>query len=240
MEDSAAAIEPTVPRDRWRVLPNGLDFSRFGKQAHTRGSLRAAWGISDDVLAIGIACAISARKRVDHFIRLIARLCDAGVRVHGFIAGDAHHPEDRPIVDNLHRLANALRVSDHVTFLGYVEPAEPLYHAWDLCVSTSRYETFGMTVLEAMSCGCAVVAYPGGSVAEVIGDASVVVEDGNEEELTLECLRLARDSEVRRRIAERGRRHAEETYDLRRIVPILANEYRALAKKHVTPVTRTS
>ena len=152
MRDSAAALEPVVPRERWRVLPNGLDFSVFGLEVGSRALLRARWGLDDETLAIGTACAISPRKQVDHFVRLVARLRQQGVRVHGFIAGAPHFPDDQLVVEQLHQLAASLGITRNLTFLGYVEPAEPLYHAWDLCVSTSDYETFGMTVLEAMAC----------------------------------------------------------------------------------------
>ena len=230
MEDSAAAIEPVVPRDRWRVLPNGLDFSVFGRLREQRQILRAQWGIGDDAVALGIACAISPRKRVDHFVRLVASLRDAGVPAYGFIAGQPHFPEDQAVVDGLHRLAAERGITDFIRFLGYVEPSEPLYHAWDLCVSTSAYETFGMTVLEAMACRCAVVTYPGGSVAEIVGDGAIVVPDEDFAALFAATLQLCRDRDARTALAEKGRRYAEVTYDIRRIVPVLAREYRALAE----------
>jgi glycosyltransferase involved in cell wall biosynthesis len=230
MRDSAAAVEAFVPKVRWRVLPNGLDFSVFGKLAAERQRLRAAWNIGSDTVAVGIACAISPRKRVDHFVRAIARLKNAGVPVQGFIAGQAHFPEDRAVVDALKEQAAAAGIAGDVRFLGYVEPAEPLYHAWDLCLSTSQYETFGMTVLEAMGCACPVITYPGGSVAEIVGDAAVVVPDGDEDALFSQCLQLARDPDARKVLGECGRRHAESTYDIRRIVPMLAEEYRQIAR----------
>jgi glycosyltransferase involved in cell wall biosynthesis len=236
MNDSAAAIEPFVPRDRWRILPNGLDFSSFGLQHSQRQVLREQWGLRDDAIALGIACAISARKRVDHFIRLVASLRESGVPAYGFIAGQPYFAEDHAVLDALHRLAAELRVDDYVRFLGYVEPSEPLYHAWDLCISTSAYETFGMTVLEAMACDCAVVTYPGGSVAEIVGDGAIVIPDEDFPALLAATLQLCRNREARARLAEKGRRHAETTYDMRRIVPLLAREYRALAAG--APVSR--
>ena len=228
MHDSAAALGPFVPRERWRVLPNGLDFSVFGLNVVSRGPLRSQWSLDDETVAIGTACAISPRKQVDHFVRLVARLRQRGVRVHGFIAGSAHFPQDQRVVQQLHRLAATLGITPYLTFLGYVEPAEPLYHAWDLCVSTSQYETFGMTVLESMACGCPVVTYPGGSVAEIVGDAASVVPDGDEDALYEECLRLAQSPAARRHLGTLGRIHASSRYDIRQIVPCLAQEYRDL------------
>src|SRR6185295_17888916 len=173
--DWGAAIAPFVAADRWRILSNGLDFSRYGSHAGAGRQLRASWALPDDAIAIGTACAIMERKRVDHLIRLVARLREANIPAYGFVAGEPHFPEHRALYADLQALAVSLGMGEYIRFLGYVEPSEPLYHAWDLLVNTSIYETFGMTVLEAMECGCAVVSYPSGSVAEIVGAGARIV-----------------------------------------------------------------
>jgi glycosyltransferase involved in cell wall biosynthesis len=229
MHDSGEALRPVVPESRWRVLPNGLDFSIFGRDTGARAPLRGTWGLADDVIAIGTACAISKRKRLDHFVRLIARLRQHGVNVHGFVAGQPYFADDTSYLHDLQQLVHDHRIETHLTFLGYVEPAEPLYHAWDLSVSTSSYETFGMAVLESMACACPVVSYPGGAVAEVAGDAASIVPDDDEDALFDECLRLARDPEARQKLGARGRERATIEYDIRAIVPLLVGAYREVA-----------
>ena len=236
MADSADAMRPAVPEDRWRLIPNGLDFSTFGVNYSHRDRLRREWKLDPDTIAIGTACAISERKRVDHLIRLVARLRARGVKVYGVIAGQPHFPSDRTLVDELHKLAHDLGVGDIVRFLGYVEPVEPLYYAWDICVSTSAYETFGMTVLESMACRCPVIAYPGGSVTEVVADAGCIVPDTDEDSLFDAALKLATDHHARQLLGERGRARAERTFDIRTIVPLLAREYRdVVASNHRSP-----
>jgi glycosyltransferase involved in cell wall biosynthesis len=228
MDDSADAVAPTVPRDRWRLIYNGLDLSVFGRDHASRDRLRAVWGLSPSTVAIGTASSISSRKRLDHFVRLIAALAESGLDVHGFIAGQPYFAEDEEELRSLKALSTALGVDNRVTFLGYVEPAEPLYHAWDVCVSTSAYETFGMTVLEAMACRCPVVAYPGGSVAEVLGaDGGALVADGNLTALVDAVRALAADRAHRGAMAAAGR-HRAERFDIRRSVDQLVAEYRAV------------
>ena len=198
MSDSADAVAGSVPEDRWRLIYNGLDFEAFGNDTIARGRLRAEWDLRPSTVAIGTASSISTRKRLDHFLRLIAELFRSGLDVHGFIAGQPYFAEDERELVSLQALAAALGIEDRVRFLGYVEPVEPLYHAWDVCVSTSAYETFGMTVLEAMACRCPVVAYPGGSVAEVVGDGGTVVDDNDFAALLRAVGRLVSDPDYRK------------------------------------------
>jgi len=227
MDDSADAVATAVPRERWRLVYNGLDLATFGIDRSARDRLRREWGLDPGTIAIGTASSISSRKRLDHFVRMIAALVGVGLDVRGFIAGQPYFPADQDELRTLKALTVTLAVDDRVTFLGYVEPAEPLYHAWDVCVSTSAYETFGMTVLEAMACRCPVVAYPGGSVAEVLGDGGVLVDDGDLPALIEAIRALASDPGHRAAMAGAARRRAER-FDIRRSVDQLAAEYRAV------------
>jgi len=228
MSDAGEAVRPVVPADRWRLIYNGLDFAVFGRDVAARDRLRTAWGLEPGTIAIGTASSISSRKRLDQFIRLVGELVRSGVSAHGFIAGQPYFPEDERELASLRELTVALGLESRITFLGYVEPSEPLFHAWDICVSTSEYETFGMTVLEAMACGCPVVAYPGGSIAEVVGDAAPVVKDNDFEALVLAVRQLALDPRQRELMGRRARQRAEH-FDVADSVEQLATEYRALA-----------
>ena len=227
MRDSEEAVASAVPKDRFRLIYNGLDFEAFGRDTAARQRLRAEWGVTEATTVIGTASSISPRKRIDHVIRSVAALAHSGLDVRGFIAGQPYFPEDEQELARLRQLAMDLGVERQVTFLGYVEPAEPLYHAWDICISASSYETFGMTVLEAMACGCPVVAYPGGSVAEVLGDGGALVPDGDLGAMTdairtLACDRVALDR-ARQQARERAR-----NFDVCRSVEALVEEYRAV------------
>ncbi len=227
MDDSTAAVEPSIPRDRWRLVYDGLNPEVFGVDRSPRARLRAEWALGPNSIAIGTASSISPRKRLDHFVRVIASLVAAGLDVHGFIAGQPYFPEDDAELRALKALTEHLGVSDRLKFLGYVEPAEPLYHAWDICVSTSAYETFGMTVLEAMACGCPVVAYPGGSISEVVGRAGTIVPDGDEAALAAAVRELACDA-TRREVAASCERNRAAQFDVRKSLDLLVSEYRAV------------
>lgn len=229
MNDSADAVAGAVPRDRFRLVYNGLDFTRFGRDVAARDRLRAEWRLAPGTLAIGTASSISPRKRLDHFIRLVVSLARDGHTVHGFIAGQPYFDEDERELRALRELVTTLKAGHLITFLGYVEPSEPLYHAWDLCISASAYETFGMTMLEAMACGCAVLAYPGGSIAEVVDTGGVLVPDADEKAL-LDAGRRFVDSSYRLEMATRARARAQ-TFDVQRSVYRLVAEYRAVVEE---------
>lgn len=71
----------------------------------------------------------------------------------------------------------ALTLGKSVLFTGFVDDEElcALYHASQVVWFPSRYEGFGMPVLEAMSCGAPVVASNTSSIPEIAGDAAILV-----------------------------------------------------------------
>ncbi len=65
------------------------------------------------------------------------------------------------------------------------EQLADLYTAAGCLVFPSRYEGFGLPCLEAMACGCPVAAYRNSSLPEVVGEAGMLVADGDAEALGL-------------------------------------------------------
>ncbi|MGI8607283.1 MAG: glycosyltransferase family 4 protein, partial [Gaiellaceae bacterium] len=74
-----------------------------------------------------------------------------------------------------------LGLGDRVDLLGYVdqERLAALYRGAACLVFPSRYEGFGLPLVEAMACGAPVVAARSGALPEVAGDAAVLVEPGS-------------------------------------------------------------
>ena len=64
-----------------------------------------------------------------------------------------------------------------------------------------------------MACGKPVVGYVGGSVAEVIGDAGLVVPTGDVDALTAAVERLVNDSEYRRRLGTKARQRVSAEFN---------------------------
>ena len=113
--------------------------------------------------------------------------------------------------------ARELELLDDVIFPGYIPRDElPLwYNAADLFVYPSLYEGFGLPPLEAMACGTPVVASDTSSLPEVIGDAGLLVEPSNADEMALAMQRVLTDGDLRKALGKKGLERAS-TYTWRR------------------------
>jgi len=85
-----------------------------------------------------------------------------------------------------------------------------LYSGASAFVYPSRYEGFGLPVLEAMSCGSPVIVSASAALAELVGEAGVVLRTESVEELTRALERLLRFEDERRRQAQLALERAAE------------------------------
>jgi glycosyltransferase involved in cell wall biosynthesis len=178
-------------------------------------------------VVVGAACALRDRKRVDDFIDLALELSSRHPQVIGLIAGGPVAGE-RKYGERVSARLRDLHEQRKLVWLGHLEPVEPVYHACDVFVSTSEYETFGMSVCEAMACARPVAAYRGGSVAEVVGDAGLIVETGDLAALTAAVERLVVDGELRQRLGQAARQRVAEHFNPRKSFRQLCQIYESL------------
>ncbi len=94
-----------------------------------------------------------------------------------------------------------------VTHCGFVSDAElrALYEGACALVYPSSYEGFGLPVVEAMNCGCPVVASNQPALQEVAGDAALIVPLGDAAALASALSRIAAEPGLREMLAARGR-----------------------------------
>lgn len=114
---------------------------------------------------------------------------------------------DGPERPALEKQAQNLGLEEYIHFEGWTAPSElaRYYAQAEVALIPSRYEPFGIVALEALSCGCPVVAARTGGLPEAVGTCGLLFEPGNVEALA-EKIHEARKPAVR----ERLRSHQEE------------------------------
>jgi N-acetyl-alpha-D-glucosaminyl L-malate synthase BshA len=125
-------------------------------------------------------------------------------------------------------LAQKLKIIKHVRFVGEDPDVAEYLRGAGLLLSTSEFEGFGMSVLEAMACGVPVVTTDSGGVHEVVSASCArVAPVGDVEGLAAAAVEILRDETLARSMGDAGRRRAEEMFDVDRVVP----QYEALYER---------
>ena len=104
-----------------------------------------------------------------------------------------------------------LKLEKDVILLGYVpdEDLPSLYNAAHMFVYPSYYEGFGLPVLEAMSCGCPVITSNTSALPELVGNAGILIDPTQTEELEHAILRLNNEDDLRKNLGQRGLEQAK-------------------------------
>jgi len=203
---------------RVRVVPLGTDPAHFRPGLDT-SAVRAKYGLSGGPWILTVA-RLDWHKGLDTVIRampaILARHPTARYAIAG--VGAAHQW--------LERVVEETGVGDCVHFLGFVPDWElpELYNAADLFVLASRrhdllVEGFGIAILEASACGCAVLGAREAGVPDAVreGETGVLVSPYDAAALSTEINRLLGDATLRTRLGMAGRRAVEAYYNWDRV-----------------------
>ena len=149
---------------------------------------------------------LQPRKNVETLVRAYALLRSQSSDDHRLVLAGPRGWQYEPIFE----LTRKLGLADCVTFPGFVPDDElPLwYSSATVFAFPSRYEGFGLPLLEAMACGAPVVSSSASSLPEVVGDAGLLVDPSDVEGLCSALRKLLDDEAHRQALSEAGRARA--------------------------------
>lgn len=185
------------------VLPMPLDVAHFASGSS------AAKASPPRILYAGN---LVAAKGVDVLIEAVARLRERGVECELRILGEG------PERSSLEELARRRGIADFVTFSPFVPQSEmpSEYGRSTVTVLPSRgnSEGLGLTLVEALLAGSAVVGTPAGGIPEVVidGQTGLLARDGDATDLAQKLERLLSDGDLRERLARCGAERARERH----------------------------
>jgi len=108
-------------------------------------------------------------------------------------------------------LISSLDLKKDVILTDYVpiDDMPLLLNAADFMVFPSLHEGFGLSVLEAMACGCPVITSNVSSLPEVVGDAGILIDPYKIEEIASAMEHVAVDGATREKMKQKGSRRAK-------------------------------
>jgi glycosyltransferase involved in cell wall biosynthesis len=216
-----------APRDRFRVIPMGIDLSPFVRlDGDADQGLRRELGISADEVLFTYVGRVVPIKRLDLLLRGFARARTNEARVRLVVVGDG---ETRP---QLERLTRELGIAETVSFLGYRRDLVPIAAAGDVAILSSDNEGTPVSLIEAGAAATPAVATAVGGVAEVVTpDSGLLVPAGDEAALAASILRLAEDSELRHRMGQRAREYVLNRFSAERLISDMDALYQELLSR---------
>lgn len=119
--------------------------------------------------------------------------------------------------DDLRKLVRTLSLDKKINFVGAVENKEmpKYYHSSSVYILPSLVEGLPVALMEAMSCGCPVIATSVGGVPDLIGDGinGILIKTKSIEEISQSVIKILSDNNFRENIIKNAREKIKENYD---------------------------
>jgi glycosyltransferase involved in cell wall biosynthesis len=227
-----------LPSTQVRVLPGGVDASRFRPAGDPQSAIRARLGLPPASYLLMTACRLVPKKGLGLLLRALAALLPAMPDAHLLVVGDGR--ESAPA----QRLAHFLGVAHAVTFTGTVphHRLHEYYWAADQFLLASRehvdpgtglrdVETMGRVLCEANAAGLPAIAARSGGIPSIIqhGVNGLLFDQDAQDQLTARITQLRNDPPLARQLATAGLHRATREFDWSVICAAHEAEFQLLA-----------
>lgn len=205
-----------------KVIPNFVDIDRF--QRHDKDHFRKMIATQGEKLLLHTSN-FRKVKRIGDVLKTFARVRE-NIPSKLLMIGDG--PERGPAED----MCREMNLCDDIVFLGSQNAVEEIYSIGDLFLIPSGSESFGLSALEAMSCGVPVISSNAGGLPEVVidGETGYTSPIGDVDKMAKDALSLLQDDKKWQIFSKNARKQAEQ-FSLAYIVPLYEDYYQEVVQQ---------
>jgi glycosyltransferase involved in cell wall biosynthesis len=187
------------------VVPFGVDDAFFSAPSDPRPLIRVRLGLPSDAFVVLHVGSVGPRKNLPTVFAAVESLRQTGVNAWLLqVGGELTQAQEKELeTRGLARRTVALGATQEIQL-------REAYHAADILLFPSLYEGFGFPVLEAMASGLPVVTSGAGGLADVAGDAAVVVGGRETAPYVTALRRVVQSPHWRHKLVARGIERAKQ------------------------------
>lgn len=211
-------MEYGVPPEKVHPIPNGIDPEVFRPVTlMEKRDLRRKLGLPNGILAV-YSGKLNRGKGLEHLIsawETVARNTDGA---HLVLVGSGGN-QSLSCEAQTRRAVEELGLQSSVTFTGYTENVHEYLQASDIFVFPTEYEAFGLSLVEAMSCGLPSIATRVGGIPGIVShlENGALVDPGDPESLAWSIIALLEQPDLRRRIGVEARDTVRQRFSIRAV-----------------------
>jgi glycosyltransferase involved in cell wall biosynthesis len=208
-------------RQRMRTISYGIDLGPYRAVGSDEiATLRAQLGATRDTVLVGSVGRLVEQKDYPTQLRAFAIAARSEPRLRMVLAGDG------PLRKDIEAQAAELGITERLVLLGHWTRVPALLRALDVFVLASKFEPYGVALLEAKCAGSSIVATAVNEIPKILthGVTGLVVPPESPEAMAKAFLRMAQEPVLRRSLAEQAFAEAERKHS----IDAVAGAYQAL------------
>lgn len=213
----------------YKIIPHGIETQRYYPEPENNSTA------TNTSITVGMFGRIRKQKGSHLFVRacisVFPKYPGAVAQLVGSIT-----PANTPLVEQLRHEINLAGLADRIVFLGErsFEELPNLFRKCNIIAALSHTEGFGLTVLEAMSSGAAVLASKAGAWPEIIEDGlhGFLVDINNPQAIAAKLDKLLSNIDQTKEMGKAGREHVLAEYTVEQEAQALCSVYRTVMKSN--------
>lgn len=208
---SAAFLKEYFPYITETIIINhGIDLNIFDPKKYNQKLIREKLNLPEDSLVITFMSRLLPDKNPQMSLDAFNKIAVANQKIHLLFVGEG---------DLKNQLQKNITESaiDRVHFIGYTQNPAEILSASDLLVLTSRDESFGLVVIEAMAMGIVPVTFDIGSLSAIIKESGKTVPYGDIEKLSQAIKTIIDNPDIRKDMATKGRERVQKLFTFDRM-----------------------
>lgn len=180
-----------APERKMCVIENGIDFTKFEGCDKYREETRKKYNIGDNEIVIGVVGRLSEQKDPMTTIKAFNEVYKENKNVRLMYVGSGE------LEDEVMKYAKENNLQHLVTITGWVDNTERYIPAFDIAILPSKWEGFGLAIIEYMACKKPIVASNVGGIADIIKDNEngFLIEKENYNRLTQKVIEILNNKE---------------------------------------------
>jgi glycosyltransferase involved in cell wall biosynthesis len=224
-----------APEEKFHVIPLGLDLDAFAaRQEEKRQTFRTEFGVTDDVIAIGIIGRLVPIKNHYLFLKAISHVLQhSNEKIKAFIIGDG---ETRQDLENVAQQAgiqfSTEKDSTHphpLVFTSWRSDVDVIMAGLDIITLTSFNEGTPVSLIEAQAANKPIVSTRVGGIADIVleGKTALLADVQDAATFADHVLQLVQNDDLRHNLSN-GRQHVVERFSYQRLMRDMAALYHQL------------
>ena len=163
-EYESALSKKICKSEKLVLINNGIDINRFEKNNEYRKSTRKKYNIKNNEVLVGIVGRISKQKDPMASIKAAAKIIKKNINIHFMFVGNGD------LENNIREYAKNEKIESNIIITGWVNDVEKYIPAFDIALLPSKWEGFGLAILEYMACKKPIIATKVGGIVDILDD----------------------------------------------------------------------
>lgn len=161
-EYDSALEKHITSKNKLILIENGIDIEKYKDYEKYRESMRKQYKIEKDATVVGIVGRISEQKDPLTTIRAAAKIINENRKIYFMFVGNGN------LEEKVRQYAKEQKISDNIIITGWVNNVKSYISTFDIALLPSKWEGFGLAILEYMICKKPIITTKVGGIADIL------------------------------------------------------------------------